>query len=113
MAKSTTTGHVGPIIFADETARAQLQTHGEVITFRLTDRTTGDTWWRKSRLGTKEGDVHVEEIGRVDPRDPESLQPYRTKSGFESVEAWQQAIRSLNGSLPAAGRLYHVSTRES
>jgi len=113
MGSTTSTGSVGPIIFADETARTQLETHGEVVTFRTTARTTGDTWWRKSRLGSKEGDVHVEALETVDPREPSELRPHRPVSGFETVEAWQQAIRSLNGSLPAEGRLYRVSTRES
>ena len=41
--------HVGPNVFADETARGQLVEHGEVVTFRASERTTGDTWWRTSR----------------------------------------------------------------
>ncbi|WP_281255585.1 hypothetical protein [Natrinema ejinorense] len=35
---------VGPIVFADATARRQLLAHGEVVTFRASKRTIGDTW---------------------------------------------------------------------
>lgn len=78
---------VGPIIFSDQTARQQLLDAGAVVTFRRSKRTTGDTWWRESRTGPKQGDVHVEEIGRVDAA--EALEPYADLSGFASVEAWQ------------------------
>ena len=112
MSKSSSTDTVGPIIFADETARTQLIEHGEVVTFRKSARTTGETWWRESRLGKKEGDVTVEEIDVVDPRDIEELQPYQSYSGFESVQDWQQAIANLNGELPNRGRLYRVKIRQ-
>ncbi|EMA09981.1 hypothetical protein [Haloarcula marismortui] len=112
MPQSSPGGTVGPIIFSDDTARSQLREHGEVVTFRKSARTTGETWWRKSRLGTKEGDVTVEEIGVVDPTEVSALAPYQPLSGFASVEAWQQAIAALNGSLPKQGRLYRVETRD-
>lgn len=108
MTQSTTSGTVGPIIFADMTARTQLLAENEVVTFRKSSRTTGDTWWRESRLGPKQGDVVVTEIEEVDPRNKSELSEYRELSGFESVEAWQQAIQTLNGSLPPEGYLYHV-----
>lgn len=107
-----TTGTVGPIIFADETARSQLLTEGEVVTFRKSQRTTGDTWWRESRLGPKCGDVVVEEIGKVDPTNKASLQEFQELSGFDSVREWQRAMKELNGSLPTSGYLYRVN-RES
>lgn len=108
---SNETNHVGPIIFADETARAQLVDHGEVITVRKTQRTTGDTWWRKTRTGPKEGDVRVTEIGEIDPRMP-NLEPYRELSGFPTEEHWVAAIRELNGELPETGYLYRVEVRD-
>lgn len=101
---------VGPIIFADETARAQLVEHGEVVTFRTSQRTTGETWWRETRTGTKEGDVTVEEIGPADPGDPNDLREHRPLSGFETVEAWQIAIRELNDEM-SDGYLYRVMSR--
>lgn len=112
MTKTTTSGTVGPIIFSDGTAREQLLSDGEVVTFRKSSRTTGDTWWRESRLGPKQGDVMVEEIGEANPWRTEELAPYRELSGFESVEDWQQAIRNLNGSLPRNGFLYRVTLSE-
>lgn len=103
--------HVGPIIFADETARSQLVEHGEVVTFRQTKRTTGDTWWRTSRTGEKEGDVTVEEIKAVDPfHDGDELREYRELSGFETVLDWQKAIQSLNGGLDS-GYLYRATVK--
>lgn len=108
MSQATQTDHVGPIIFSNETAREQLLTGGEVVTFRTSERTTGDTWWRKSRLGRKEGDVTVRELERVDPSDCSDLDPHQQFSGFESAERWQEAIRDLHGRLPQQGVLYHV-----
>lgn len=112
MTRTKTTGTVGPIIFADETARNQLLSEGEAVTFRKSARTTGDTWWRESRLGPKEGDVEVVEIGEVTPWHEPELAEYRDLSGFDSIEDWQRAIRNLNGSLPKTGYLYHVTLRE-
>lgn len=104
--------HVGPIIFADETARAQLTDHGEVVTFRTSLRTTGDTWWRTSRTGPKAGDVLVEEIGPADPRLPcDRMERYAGLSGFESIGAWQDAIQELNGGLEQ-GWLYRAVLEE-
>lgn len=111
MSQSTSSGTVGPIIFSDETARRQLLTENEVVTFRKSPRTTGDTWWRETRLGPKKGDVLVEEIGSVNPLRKSELAEYRELSGFETVEAWQKAIRELNGALPTEGYLFRVQRR--
>jgi len=111
MTQTTTGSSVGPIIFSDTVARQQLQNDGEVVTFRKSNRTTGKTWWRKSRLGTKEGDVTVEKVKEVDPRDSTQLEPYQDLSGFQTVTKWQQAIRSLHGNLPQSGHLYRVTER--
>ncbi|MFC6720927.1 hypothetical protein ACFQGT_00065 [Natrialbaceae archaeon GCM10025810] len=101
--------HVGPIIFADETARGQLESEGEVVTFRASKRTTGETWWRTSRTGPKEGDVLVEEIGPADPARPCSrMERYADLSGFDSLADWQAAIEELNGGL-GNGYLYRAS----
>jgi hypothetical protein len=111
MTHSAKSGTVGPIIFADTTARRQLIHEGEVVTFRKNSRTTGDTWWRESRVGPKQGDVTVTEIMAVDPSKKSALAEYQNLSGFESVDAWQKAIADLNGSLPAEGILYRVEER--
>lgn len=99
--------HVGPVIFADATARQQLQSEGEVITFRTSDRTTGETWWTDARNNTKKGDCVISELTQVHPGAGFQLQRYWSLSGFDSVEAWQDAIKSLNGEL-TPGRLYYV-----
>lgn len=111
MSHTTTSGTVGPIIFADEIARKQLRERGKVVTFRKSSRTTGETWWRESRFGTKEGDVTVEEIGIINPTEMTDLKPYLGLSGFDTVSEWQNAIASLNGNLPNRGRLYRVEER--
>lgn len=103
---------VGPIIFANETARTQLETEEYVVTFRANKRTTGDTWWRESRTGPKRGDCRVEFVDECDPRTPATLGCYVAHSGFESIEAWQEAIGGLNGEVPETGYLYAVTTRE-
>lgn len=103
--------HVGPIVFADEIARAQLTEHGEVVTFRASERTTGDTWWRESRTGPKEGDCRVVHIGPADPTDADALESYRELSGFATVGDWQNAIQELNGTM-GDGHLYRVTALE-
>lgn len=103
-----TSERVGPIIFAHETAREQLTTAGSVVTFRRNRRTVGETWWRASRTGPKQGDVTVTELRSVSPT-AAGLRPYRSESGFESVTAWQEAIRELNGHLPDNGYLYRAT----
>ncbi len=99
----------GPILFSHETPREQLQQTGSVVTFRKTQRTTGDTWWRKTRTGEKCGDVHVAEIGTVDPSAEEELKYLVHNSGFESVDQWQDAIAEVNGSMPDSGWVYLVT----
>lgn len=104
--------HVGPIVFSDETARSQLVDEGVAVTFRASERTTGSTWWRESRTGEKRGDVEVERIEAVDPSDDEALTPYRELSGFDTVEAWREAIRELNGGDVESGVLYRATLPE-
>lgn len=108
---SADTNRVGPISFANDTARNQLVTDGEVVTFRPSERTTGETWWRGDRCGPKLGDAVVEHIGTVDPSNSDELEPHLPLSGFETVGDWQYAIRRLHGgSLPENGHLYRVTT---
>jgi hypothetical protein len=102
--------HVGPIVFSHAIPREQLQDVGDVITFRKSDRTTGETWWRKSRTGEKEGDCRVScVVEDVDPQDTQLLEKYQPLSGFTSVEKWRDAIKELNGGLPDNGYLYRVT----
>lgn len=101
--------HVGPVIFSNETARAQLVEEGEVVTFRTRERTTGDTWWRESRTGPKRGDCHIECIGYVTIENRQSLGPYADLSGFGGVWRWVDAIKQLHGTVPNDGWLYRVT----
>lgn len=108
MSDGDTASHVGPVIFSDETARRQLCKCGEVITFRYSDRTTGSTWWRKSRTGEKCGDVCIERVCSVDPSSEEQLREYVELSGFSDVSSWQDAIREVNSRSGESGFLYRV-----
>lgn len=103
--------HTGPIIFSDPTARDQLVDEGEVVTFRQTTRTVGDTWWRETRTGPKRGDVTVELVRPADPA-LHDLFRYAPKSGFDCVADWIDAIERLNGSLDR-GYLYRVTEGHS
>ena len=105
---------VGPIILSHPVAREQLVEHGAVVTFRNRDRTTGETWWRKSRTGPKRGGCIVEKIGAV--AFGETLQPlfdHVEVSGFASVDAWLAAIGALHGGVPDRGWLFRVRTGNS
>lgn len=109
-AAETDGGQVGPIVFSNETARSQLVEHGFVVTFRTSDRTTGETWWRESRTGPKRGDVEVSKLRAVDANNPEWFEGYERYSGFEDAAAWRDAISSIHGELPE-GFLYGVRKR--
>jgi len=104
-------GSVGPIIFGNETARSQLFEEGVVVTFRASRRTTGETWWRKTRTGPKQGDVRIDELeGPVTPT-TNVLYDYADRSGFASAGAWQRAINDIHDA-PDHGWLYRVVVRE-
>lgn len=103
----------GPIIVSHPVAQRQLREDGELITYRASERTTGETWWRESRTGEKQGDVRVEKVYPVVARGKaKGLNHYVQDSGFESVEAWQAAIRELNDGIPEIGYLYRVELLE-
>lgn len=99
--------HAGPIVFSNPYARQQLLEHGTVVTFRAGTRTTGETWWRESRTGPKEGDCTVKRIKECVPRE-EELEPYADESGFPQLNAWQRAIVGYHDGLPAGG-LYRAT----
>lgn len=101
------TQHVGPIIFGHPVARAQLVEEGEVVSFRTSDRTTGETWWRKTRTGPKEGDVTVECLGPAEH--PAHIAGYVDRSGFDSVEEWLMAIGDVHDTDSISGYLYRVT----
>jgi len=103
--------HTGPIIFSNETAREQFTENGEVLTARTSDRTTGETWWRKSRTGPKEGDCTVQqEIAIPAPRVSDLRDLEWRKSGFMNPAAWFKAIVGLNGGeKPTAIWVYRVT----
>lgn len=98
----------GPITFSHRTARSQLVENGEVITFRKNSRTTGKTWWREERGGSKQGEVTVEEVGQYDAADTDSLAQYADLSGFDSVQDWQEAIKGFCGGDLPEGYLYRT-----
>lgn len=103
----------GPVIFSNEDARNQLVTEGEVITFRTSNRTTGETHVRFSRTGSKEFDCHIMRLDDLaEPQLSIELERYHEEAGFESAEAWKDAIREMHGEVPKEGYLYKVVTDE-
>lgn len=98
--------NVGPIIFANEKARQKLIETDYVITFRATERTTGQTWWRASRTGEKRGDCKVTEYGHVEPSDA-IIDEFASAAGFSDGDSWRAAIREHHGD-PDSGILYEV-----
>lgn len=105
------TAHVGPIIFGDETARNQLLNEGEVYTFRVSDRTTGETWARASRTGTKIADVTVEKVCSIpEPRAEDLAREWARKSGFGTPGAWWRAIEDVHGDV-SVGHVYRCTLR--
>jgi DNA-binding Lrp family transcriptional regulator len=106
---SRKSGHVGPIVFSDESARSQLVNQGKVVTFRSDQRTTGKTHWRTGRTGTKQGDVIVTEIEKVDPQNDGEIEPYRPLSGFDTVTEWKESIKNMSDDV-TYGHLYLVVT---
>jgi hypothetical protein len=101
----------GPIIFSHETAQRQLREEGIVTTFRAQKRTTGDTWWRETRTGPKQGDVTVTLLEAGDPYQGGLLSRYYEKSGFETPAEWREAIGIVNGVVPSEGYVYEVVAR--
>lgn len=104
-----TNDQVGPIIFTVPEARDQLETEGSVITFRETQRTTGETWYRYSRTGPKQGDVQVEELTEIDPALIADLRPHARQAGFDTAEKWIERIREVNNGELRPGYLYQVT----
>jgi len=99
---------VGPVIMGHPVAREQLETAGVVLSFRTSDRTTGETHYRHERTGGKQGDVTIEkESERISASDPE-LVAYYPLSGFESLEAWRDAIAEVHGDREADGFVYRI-----
>lgn len=100
------TAHVGPIIFAKETAREQLLDEGVVYTFRTSDRTTGETWARASRTGPKIADVVVEKVCAIPaPRKEDLATRWARRSGFGTKHGWWAAIEDVHGE-PQVGYVY-------
>jgi len=98
----------GPVIMGHPVAREQLETHGAVLSFRTSDRTTGETHYRYERTGGKQGDVTIEkESEHLSASDPE-LVAYYPMSGFDTLEAWRDAIEEVHGDREASGYVYRI-----
>ena len=101
---------VGPIVFSHPNPRTYLEQNGYVYTIRTHDRTTGNTWWRASRTGPKEGDCIVHGLGEINPQ-KDGIAVYTPESGFGTIGGWRDAIRDQNdGDLPETAYLYLVES---
>lgn len=100
---------VGPVIFSNARARERLEDHGSVVTFRTSDRTTGDTHVRYNRTGAKQYDCTIRKLTRVNEGQLfQRLAEYHQQAGFDSAEDWLDAIQDLHGHVPDKGYLYRV-----
>ena len=100
---------VGPVIFSNRKARDHLERHGSVVTFRTSDRTTGETHVRYERTGTKQHDCFIMKLADVAGIElEENLEHYYSQAGFSSADEWKDAIRELHGEVPDEGYLYRV-----
>jgi len=99
---------VGPVIMGHPVARAALESIGVVMSFRTSDRTTGETHYRYERTGTKQGDVVISQISDETPPTFDALVPYRHLSGFSSVDEWREAIEDVHGTLDTTGYIYRI-----
>lgn len=101
--------NVGPIIFTEEAPREHLLNVGRVYTFRTADRTTGETWARKTRTGSKIADVRVEQVDHIEEPTVADLDiGWAFYSGYDSREAWWQAIADVHGNV-REGYVYRVT----
>lgn len=99
---------VGPVIMGHPIARAYLESTGVVLSFRTSDRTTGETHYRYKRTGVKQGDVRItKETNEITPVQYE-LKPHRPLSGFSTVDDWRAAIEDVHGSLTETGYVYRI-----
>jgi hypothetical protein len=104
--------HVGPVQLSHGTARGHFLRNGQVVSFRTSDRTTGETWWHETRGDTKEGDVVVEKLCEAEAWHGDfQLFRWLNHSGFESVEQWVDAIHEMHGEV-SEGYLYRIRAVE-
>ena len=104
-----TTNRVGPVIFSNRKARSHLERHGEVYTFRTSDRTTGETHVRYERTGKKQYDCLIHKYADVAFEELEdTLDALHAEAGFSSGDGWREAIREMHGDVPDEGYIYHV-----
>lgn len=102
----------GPVIMGHPVARAQLEELGTVLSFRTSDRTTGETHYRYERTGGKQGDCTIEKEydHQVHPTDVEITAAY-PMSGFDSPADWRAAIKDVHGGLDD-GYIYRIELAE-
>lgn len=101
-----------PMIFGHDTAFTQLQENGRVASFRTKKRLRGPVWIRRSRTGPKEFDAEIVEVQEVTAENMmRKLNYWGVLSGFDSADAWRQAIHEVHGDDIEEGYI-HIVTRE-
>ncbi|WP_185977168.1 3'-5' exonuclease [Haloglomus irregulare] len=107
-------GRVGPVIFANERARAQLEEHGHVLTFRTSDRTTGETHVRYGRTEPKQYDCEIELVEHTEERRTiyHRMAEFYHQAGFDGPSEWERAIEEFHGEVPEEGWFYRVTIAE-
>lgn len=99
----------GPVTIAGGDAKRRLQQKGELIIYRPSKRTPGETWWRDTPQGEKVGDCQFELVTPIDAGDRDALREYFIKSGYNSARDWQEAIRDVFDGV-VDGYLYRLTS---
>lgn len=102
---------VGPVTIAGDDAKRRLQQKGELIIYRPSKRTLGQTWWTDAPQGEKVGDCQVELVTPIDADDRDALRDHFIKSGYNSARDWQEAIRKAFDGV-VDGYLYRLTSDE-
>jgi len=102
--------HVGPVIMGHPVARAQLEENGSVYSFRTSDRTEGDKHYHYERTEKGQSKVTITKATPEIVPTTKYLSRFVYKSGFESPEAWLEAIEEVHGNTDD-GYVYRISLR--
>jgi len=96
------------MIFSNEKARRQLLEKGIVFTFRKKPHKLGKDWATDSYGGKKICDIDVVWRAKVCPLELDNLDLFTRNSGFETLNAWIQAIGEFGINPCDYGYLHEV-----
>lgn len=98
-----------PISFTNKTVRQQLIEEGSAITARHSTETIGRRPWNTGFGEPEEGYVLIAGFGEVNLADAAALEEFVHRSGYETIEGWQEAIGVGEDADEQLGYLYLVN----